>query len=149
MAKQTKPFAYLIKPFTEDDLYAAIETALVNFGHQQLKQQEELIIINDGIFIKYKNKFVKIMFQDLMYMEANSNYVNLFTENTHFTLKTTLLKLQEVLPAYFVRIQKSYMVNLNALKSFDTEQAIVHNKTLPVGKSYYEGLMEKLQIVKG
>lgn len=150
-AKATQPYAYIIKPFTEEDLYAVIETALVNYSNQKIKeeQEEELIIINDGIFIKYKNKFVKILLEELVYAEASGNYVNLFTDTTHFTLKNTLLKLQEILPYYFIRIQKSYIINLHHLKSFDTEELIVHNKTLPIGKSYYEDFFEKLKIVKG
>jgi two-component system, LytTR family, response regulator LytT len=151
LAKETKPYAYLIKPFTEDDLYAVIETALANYGNQNIKeeQEEELIIINDGIFIKHKNKFVKIVLEELMYAEASGNYVNLFTATTHFTLKTTLLKLLEILPPFFIRTQKSYIVNLHHLKSFDTEEVVVHNKTLPIGKSYYDDFFEKLKIVKG
>jgi DNA-binding LytR/AlgR family response regulator len=150
-AKQTRPAAYLIKPFTEEDLYAVIETALVNFSNQKIKteQEEEIIIINDGFFIRHKNRFIKILLEELIYAEANDNYVNLFTADTHYTLKTTLLKLQEVLPHYFLRIQKSYIVNLHQLKSFDMEEVVVHNKTLPIGKSYSEALLEKLKIVKG
>lgn len=150
-AKQTRPAAYLIKPFTEEDLYAAIETALINFSNQKIKaeQEEEIIIINDGFFIRHKNRFIKILLDELIYAEANDNYVNLFTADTHYTLKTTLLKLQEVLPHYFLRIQKSYIVNLHQLKSFDMEEVVVHNKTLPIGKSYSEALLEKLKIVKG
>jgi len=150
-AKQTRPAAYLIKPFTEEDLYAAIETALVNFSNQKIKaeQEEEIIIIHDGFFIRHKNRFIKILLDELIYAEANDNYVNLFTADTHYTLKTTLLKLQEVLPHFFLRIQKSYIVNLHQLKSFDMEELVVHNKTLPIGKSYSEALLEKLKIVKG
>lgn len=150
-AKQTRPAAYLIKPFTEEDLYAAIETALVNFSNQKInkEQEEEIIIINDGFFIRHKNRFIKILLDELIYAEANDNYVNLFTADTHYTLKTTLLKLQEVLPHFFLRIQKSYIVNLHQLKSFDMEEVVVHNKTLPIGKSYSEALLEKLKIVKG
>ena len=150
-AKLTKPAAYLIKPFTEEDLYASIETALMNFASQktETRAEQEIIIINDGIFVKHKNKFTKILLDELIYAEANDNYVDLFTHNGHFTLKTTLLKLQEVLPAYFSRIQKSYLINLHQLKSFDMEEAIVHNKTLPIGKSYYDSLVEKLNIVRG
>jgi two-component system, LytTR family, response regulator LytT len=150
-AKQTRPAAYLIKPFTEEDLYASIETALVNFSNQKPKAEpdEEIIIIHDGFFIRHKNRFIKILLEELIYAEANDNYVNLFTVDTYYTLKTTLLKLQEVLPHYFLRIQKSYIVNLHQLKSFDMEEVIVHNKILPIGKSYNEALFEKLKIVKG
>lgn len=150
-AKQTRPAAYLIKPFTEEDLYAAIETALVNFSNEKTnrEQDEEIIIIHDGFFIRHKNRFIKILLDELIYAEANDNYVNLFTADTHYTLKTTLLKLQEILPHYFLRIQKSYIVNLHQLKSFDMEEVVVHNKTLPIGKSYSEALLEKLKIVKG
>lgn len=152
-AKQTLPYAYLIKPFSEEDLYAVVETALMHFGRQQQKAKEEIdenpVIINDSVFIKHKSKFVKLRLEDIIYIEANDNYATLFTNTTSYVLKTTLKNLLDVLPEFFWRIHRSYIINLHHLNSFDVEELMVNNKSLPVGKSFYPLLVEKLKIVQG
>jgi two-component system, LytTR family, response regulator LytT len=150
-ATQTEPYAYLIKPFTEEDLYAVIETALMRFGRKkaQLETNNEMVLINDGIFIKYKSKFIKVLLEELLYIEANDNYVTLYTTTANYVLKTSLINLLHTLPDFFWRIQKSYIINLKHLKSFDMEEVVVADKTLPIGRSFYDGFMEKLKIVKG
>jgi len=153
-SKQTLPYAYLIKPFSENDLYAAIETALMQFGAKKAKEEEKTneekpIIIKDGIFIKNKGKFVKIQMNELLVLEANDNYATLHTVAGQYVLKTTLKTLQEALPDYFWRIHRSYVINLHHIKSFDYEEAVVGNKTLPIGKSYFPELMEKIKVLQG
>jgi DNA-binding LytR/AlgR family response regulator len=150
-AKKTLPFAYLIKPFNKEDLYAVIETALTHFGSQQVqeKSEENPIVINDSFFIKHKNSFVKLKFQDILYVEANDNYVKFFTQQTNYLLKTTLKILDNLLPTYFIRVHRSYIVNLNHLSSFSAEEITILNASIPVGKSYYSLLMDKVQIIQG
>ncbi|HWB28264.1 MAG TPA: response regulator [Chitinophagaceae bacterium] len=154
-AKKTLPYAYLIKPFDESDLYAAIETALIQFGaKEQAKVEKESgeqpIIIKDSIFVRHKSKFVKILFDDLLWMEANDNYVILFANGgCQYVLKTSLKILMEVLPAFFWRIHRGYAVNLNHIKSFDSEEAIIGDKSLPIGRTYFNELTQRLRILNG
>ncbi len=152
-AKQAVPYAYLIKPFSEEDLYAVIETALMHFGRMQQREQTELeespVIINDGIFIKQKNRFVKLQTDELIYIEANDNYATLVTKQGKYTIKTSLKNLIAVLPEFFWRIHRSYLINLHHLKGFDSEEVTVATQILPMGKSFYPLLVEKLKIVQG
>lgn len=153
-AKQTLPYAYLIKPFDENDLYAAIETALMHFAHRkdntgEKEEGEKPVIIKDRIFIRHKGKFVKIQLNDLFWLEANDNYVTFNTQQGQYVLKTTLKILQDALPEYFVRTHRSYVINLHHIKSFDSEELVINNKTLPVGKIYFADLLEKLKILQG
>jgi len=151
IAKQALPYAYLIKPFSEEDLYAVIETALMHFGKKQMHDtpDENPIIINDGIFIRQKSKFIKLQLQDILYIESNDNYATLVSTIGNFVLKTTLKNLADLLPQYFWRIHRSYVINLHHLKGFDTEEVIVTNASLPIGKSFYPLLIDKLKIVQG
>lgn len=152
-AKQTLPYAYLIKPFNESDLYAAVETALMQFATKksapvEKDEDEKPIIIKDGIFVKQKGKFVKVQLDDLLWIEANDNYVTLYAGG-QYVLKTTLKTLQEALPQHFWRIHRSYVINLHHIKSFDSEEITVGSKTLPIGRSYYNDLIEKMKILQG
>ncbi|RYY41080.1 MAG: response regulator transcription factor [Chitinophagaceae bacterium] len=150
-AKQVLPFAYLIKPFSEEDLYAVIETALMQFGRKerQEKRDDDPVIIHDGIFIRHKGRFTKVALHDIRYIEANDNYATIVTASQQYALKTTLKNLQDVLPEYFWRIHRSYIANLHHLESLDADDAWVGKKQLPIGKSFYPMLVEKLKIVQG
>lgn len=86
---------------------------------------------------------------ELLVLEANDNYATLHTVAGQYVLKTTLKTLQEALPDYFWRIHRSYVINLHHIKSFDYEEAVVGNKTLPIGKSYFPELMEKIKVLQG
>jgi two-component system, LytTR family, response regulator LytT len=152
-AKQVMPYAYLIKPFSQEDLYAVVETALMHYGRQQQKEMDESeenpIIINDGIFIKHKSRYIKVQLDKLLYIEASDNYSNLVTVGGSFALKTTLKNLIEVLPEFFWRIHRSYLINLHHLKGFDAEEVTIGSSHLPISKSFYPSLMEKLKVVQG
>jgi two-component system, LytTR family, response regulator LytT len=152
-AKQTLPYAYLIKPFSEEDLYAAIETALMHFAQKQQKEKQESndnpIIINDSIFIRHKGRFVKLQLDELLYIESEENYATLITKKGNYALKSTLKNMLDVLPDYFWRIHRSYLINLHHLNGFDAEEVTVDKKNLPLSRGFYPLLLEKLKVVQG
>lgn len=152
-AKEALPYSYLIKPFSEEDLYAAIETALMHFAQKQQKEkqdnEENPIIINDGIFIRHKGRFIKLKLDDLLYIEAEENYALLITKKGNYALKSSLKNLLEVLPDYFWRIHRSYLVNLHYLNGFDAEEVTIDKKNLPLSRGFYPMLLEKLKVVQG
>jgi two-component system, LytTR family, response regulator LytT len=152
-AKQALPYSYLIKPFSEEDLYAAIETALMHFAQKQQKEKQENndnpIVINDSIFIRHKARFVKLQFDELLYLESEENYAVLVTTKGNYALKSTLKNMLDVLPEYFWRIHKSYVINLHHLNGFDAEEVTIDKKNLPLSRGFYPLLLEKLKVVQG
>lgn len=152
-AKQVMPYAYLIKPFSEEDLYAAIETALTQYAHRNNRKErdedEEPLITGNAIFLKHKDRFVKMKLDELLYIEADDNYCSLYTPASRFVLKTSLKTLQDSLPQYFWRIHRSFVINLHQLKSFKTDEVQIGDKSLPVGKSFYPAFVKQLHILQG
>jgi two-component system, LytTR family, response regulator LytT len=151
-AKKALPYSYLIKPFSEEELYAAVETGLQQFASRHAKEdeQEQLVYLNGAIFIKHKSRFVKIRLADIMYAEASDNYSSIITESAGYTLKTTLRNLLSTFPANFLQVHKSFVINLEYIKSFDTEEIILeNNKRLPIGKTHYAAILERLKFIKG
>lgn len=152
-AKQVMPGAYLIKPFSEEDLYAAIETALTQYSGRQARaggsSAPQLPAADNAIFVKHKDRFVKLSPDELCYIEADDNYCFLYTPSARYALKTSLKTLQENLPGYFWRIHRSYVVNLRQLKSFKADEVQVGATTLPIGKSFFPAFIKKLNIIQG
>lgn len=152
-AKEALPYSYLIKPFSEEDLYAAIETALMHYAQKQQKEKQENlenpIIINDSIFIRHKGRFIKLQLAELLYIESDENYVQLITKKGNYALKSSLKNMLDVLPDYFWRIHRSYLVNLHHLNGFDAEEVTIDKKNLPLSRGFYPMLLEKLKVVQG
>jgi len=142
--KQTNPSGFLSKPFNETGLRSNIEIAL--FKHQQLKKEKTLI--NNSFFIKNKGELIKIDKTAIQYIEAYDNYAKLICEKKEyllsFTLKTMCEKLND---KNFVRIHRSYLVNINKIDSLFDGYAYINHKKLPIGKSYKKDLMNSISLL--
>lgn len=148
-AKQAGPHAYLIKPFSRDDLYTAIEICLHNFSGSHTKEQTaaEDYIINDAIFIKAGQHYHKVKFTDILYLQSEHVYVQVFTSTQKFLVRTSLSQyLLQFNERHFVRIHRSYVVHVEHIQTFNTEEVIINGISLPVSKTYADDLFKKLGI---
>lgn len=150
-AKKTLPSAYLIKPFEEEDLYAVIEVALVNHAQRKPGNQsfEGSLILQDSIFIKQKQTYIKVKKSEIFYLEAKDNYVKIYTPGNSFLIRQTINEIQQSLPPCFYRIHRSFIVNLNFIHQIQYEEILLTDNTrLPLSRSIYAGLIESLQVLK-
>ena len=96
---------------------------------------------DDTIFIKTDYRMVKISIQDIRYIEGMSEYLKLFLDNQPKPIITLLAMktLEEKLPQNFMRIHRSYIVNLDKIMEVNKNRVILDNDTyLPIGESYKE-----------
>lgn len=144
-AKNTLPSAYLIKPFDEDDLYATIEVALVNFVQKNNKQSaatENNKIIKESFFIKQKQAFIKVNTVDIFYVAAKDNYVNIYTKTDSFLIRETLQEIHHLLPDYFYKVHRSFLVNVNYVAQVHPEELVLkNNKLIPLGRNLPPGFL--------
>ena len=163
-AKQTKPHAFIAKPFKKRDLERAIELALLNQQNQQdayltsktnpeqtaLEESGDSYILSDRIFVKYKDKMIKIFIADILYAEAERNYCKVFTAKKEHLLTLPLKAFEEKLGANnFTRIHRSYIINLTKVDALSDNCSFVtiDQHTLPVSKSYKEELINSLKMI--
>lgn len=114
-AKKTKPAAYLIKPFKEAQLIAAIEVAMESFSQHVDREDnsDKLAIFNESIFIKDGYKYVKIHLHDILYIQKTDNYLDIYTLDKRYTIRSTISGfLQQLKQPNIFRTHKSYAVNL-------------------------------------
>lgn len=149
-AKLAEPAAYLVKPFSKDDLYTSIEICLHNASKNKNEKQEPdnaSYIINDAIFIKDGQYFHKVKFADILYLECEHVYVRVHTTEKNFLVRTSI---QHYLAHFderkFFRIHRSYVVNLEQVVTVNTEHILIRNIELPIGKTYQDALMAKLKL---
>jgi DNA-binding LytR/AlgR family response regulator len=147
-AKQVNPDGYIIKPFDEKELQVAIEIAFHRFEQQQKKiteEKPETYLINKHLFIRTKNKLVKLNPEEVIYAEAQSNYTLVKTEKDKFMLSTTLGVIEEkLLPFGFFRLHRSYLANLGKIDAIEEDHVIIGGESVPVSKKQKQDLLNHI-----
>jgi DNA-binding LytR/AlgR family response regulator len=159
-AKITEPYGYILKPFKEIDLHSTIEMAF--YKHQKdaelIKERDFLYSLvenkdrnsKDILFVKSNSKLVKVYLKDIYFVEALKDYVIIHTEFGRYTVHSTMKELDKKLGhVEFARVHRSYIARLDKIQSIDTQNVFMDNdkKTIPVGGSYREELMQKLNML--
>ena len=148
-AKKVKPHAYIVKPFTKEELYAAIEIAFSNFtGKRTEVKPDTSVSAKNFMFVKDGYVFRKIFFSELLYLESEANYVTLqLTSQKKVMVRSTINDFMEQLdPHQFIRIHRSFSVNINLIDDIFPSELSVQGFKLPIGKSYREDLFTTLGI---
>ena len=159
-AKITEPYGYILKPFKEIDLHSTIEMAV--YKHQKdsalLKERDFLYSLvenkdekaKDILFVKSNSRLVKVYLKDIYFVEALKDYVIINTEFARYTVHSTMKELDKKLGnVEFVRVHRSFIARLDKIQSIDNQNVVLENekKIIPVGGSYREELMQKLNLL--
>jgi DNA-binding LytR/AlgR family response regulator len=145
-AKKVKPPAYIVKPFTKEELFAAIEIAFSNFTGS--RNNEKPHHAKDHIFVRDGYLFRKVSFNDLSYLESDANYVTLhLVSQKKVMVRSTLNDFVAQLDLKtFMRVHRSYSVNIHLIDDISPTEVSVSGVKIPVGKSYREDLLKALGI---
>lgn len=103
---------------------------------------------NADLFVKVNSRMVRINFDDVLYVEALSDYVNIVTLKHKYIVYTTLKALETRLGPFpnFIRVHRSYLLNTQHIESIEDNTANLHGgHFVPIGKSYQEGFYKSLQ----
>jgi DNA-binding LytR/AlgR family response regulator len=102
----------------------------------------------DYLYIRKNSVLNKIHLNDILWIEALGDYVSIQTAEQKFTIHLTLKALDTKLPREkFTRVHRSYIVNLDHIKTIDDFILSVHGKSIPVGLIYRENFMKRLNLL--
>lgn len=145
-AKEVSPKAYLVKPFSREDLYSTIEIALYNPDPVIEKQNKE-ILVRDALFVKQQHTYKKLQFEEILFLKSDHVYVDVFATNKRkFLIRSSLHDLLEKLDKQFLRTHRSYIVNMNRVEAIEENLLIIDNFSIPISKSFQKDLMSRLNI---
>jgi DNA-binding LytR/AlgR family response regulator len=136
---------YLLKPITFERFIKAINKvqAYVTTSRPTLTPQ---VLADDFIFVKDGTKLVKIMINDILYVEGLKDYVTIHTPTQKVVSLQRLKSLEEQLPtSIFIRIHNSFIVSLRAIKSVHKNEVEVGNALIPVGETYKKSFKEAIE----
>lgn len=154
-AKATQPYAFISKPFDNKAIKRAIELAITQIKAKRLDPkatlsatEESPYLLTDRIFVRSKNSMVKLLVQDILYVEAERNYTRIFTKVKEYVLTMTLKTLEVKLPpAHFLRIHRSFMINVSQIDEVHENYVVITNKTIPLSKAHKEELAKRLNLM--
>ncbi|WP_411029696.1 LytR/AlgR family response regulator transcription factor [Spongiimicrobium sp. 3-5] len=140
---------YLLKPVKFDRFFMAIAKVLELLNQKKLKKDNsspDTDIALDYIFVKSGYKAIKVRFEEILYIESLQKYVQFKCKDTQVTTLMSLSKLDEILPTKdFLRIQKSFIANLNHIAGIEGNRLIMINKDkIPISKSIKPYLIQLL-----
>ncbi len=153
-AKFTKPFAFISKPFKRSDLERTIALVISRLDEQAKDNsgaaaEPNAFLLDDRIFVKQRDRMVKIYIQDILYAEADRNYCKIYTADKDYLLSIPLGAFEERLQSKeFLRVHRSYIVNISKIDELsDNGSFIIIGKVhIPVSKSYQAELMNRLKL---
>ncbi len=109
----------------------------------------ENIYANNSFFIKKDTRFVKVNFQDILWIEALDNYVIIKTSSKEqFILHSSMKDIEVKLPQLnFARVHRSYIIGLDKINALEENAAIIDGNRIPIGKSYRDNLMSRINLL--
>lgn len=122
----------------------------VSKRNEKVSQVNQLqkFTLNDRIFVRAQNTMVKISIDDIQYIEAERSYCRIFAKNCQYLLVMSLKDLNAKLPEdKFLRIHRSYIVNLSHINEIGNTHLVVASRVLPFSKSTRTELFQHLQVI--
>ncbi|MBS1522294.1 MAG: response regulator [Bacteroidetes bacterium] len=150
-AKKVRPHAYIVKPFTKEELFAAVEIAFSNFTGHRIKTEQiaaDSFPVKDYMFVRDGYVFRKIFFNDLLYLVSDANYITLHLKSQKKVMVRSTLNdfIEQLDTRKFIRIHRSYSVNINLIDDVFPTEVTVSGTKIPIGKSYRDDLFKALGI---
>lgn len=131
---------YLLKPIRFDRFLKAVNKALP--GHENVLLSDEPIDLErtsgvDSIYIRIDRRQVRIVLDEILYIESSKDYIKIFTQDKMHLSRQTISSIEALINKNeFVRIHRSFIVPINKIKSYTHELVEINKKELPIGKFY-------------
>lgn len=131
---------YLLKPFSLSRFAKGCNKAAELYNYRNESET------TDHLFIKTGYEQLKVLYDDILYLEASGNYVTFVLKDKSVLSRSTFVEAVNLLPAgKFVRIHRSYVVSVNKIDKVERHQVTIGNKTVPVSEGFSQNLAEALK----
>ena len=140
------PEAFIVKPFEERNLVVNIELAL--FKSKARQPERPPSPAPHKLFVKHNGELKALPADEILYLEAEDNYSFVHTAATKYMLSYTLKSLEEKISSSdFIRIHRSYIVNLNKVTSIQEGYVMLDKVKLPLSRSYRADFLRMLKVL--
>lgn len=136
---------YLVKPVSFDRFFKAALKAKEYYEIREKNITEANNHSPNYFFIKADNKLVKLLFGDILFVEALQNYVVIHTKDKKYITYLTFKSVEEYLPAdKFIKTHKSFIVAAEKIESIEGNTIRIGVHDIPISRNLKEEVMENL-----
>lgn len=132
---------FLLKPISFERFLKGVNKVLqmnllANFETSTLSENHT-DSVPPFLYFRSNRKMVKVLFNDILYIEGLNDYIKIITVNKTIITKHLLASLEEMLPSNaFIRIHKSFIIAINKIESFNADSVEIGKKEIPVGRLF-------------
>ncbi|MCR9250060.1 MAG: LytTR family DNA-binding domain-containing protein [bacterium] len=136
---------YLLKPITFERFFQATNKAKDYHTLSRQSTDEATRTSDDFFFVKCSNKFEKIYYQNILYVEAMQNYSVIYTSEDKYMTLMSLKSVEDKLDSQrFLRVHKSYIVALDKVNSFENHELTILESKIPISRNYRKEVMDRV-----
>lgn len=134
---------YLVKPIDIVRFNQAVDRALA----KKLLEENATRKIQGFITVKSERRYVRIVIDDILYAEGLKDYLIIhLVDGRRIITRMTMGAMSDMLPDNnFIRVSKSFIINRWKVESFSGKSVTVNSREIPIGATYREGAMKRLQ----
>ena len=136
---------YLVKPISFPRWMKAMEKVVKHYQPAANREKKEKPAASDYLFLKVDRKFVKVLVNDILYIESLKDYIRVKTSSQALISYQSLTDITDKLPAEkFVRVHRSYTIAIDKVSMIDGNCVEVDGKLIPISREHRQEVMEKI-----
>ena len=135
---------YLLKPITFERFLMSVNKARARISNEKAITMQSQGSIPLYIFLKTEYRIQKVSLASIQYIEGLGDYINLHTTTGKILSLERMKNIEETLPQSFLRIHKSYIINIDQIDFIEKGRIIINKEYLPIGDSYKEKVKQHL-----
>ena len=127
---------YLMKPFSFDRFLKAINRITPAPDTTQVHQLQQVMTERSFAFFNVNKVMVKVMFDDIMYVESMREYVYIHLPENKVITKIGIGEFEKLLTKNFLRVHRSFLVNTHKITAYTAEEIFINKISVPIGTNY-------------
>ena len=136
---------YLVKPVEFSRFLTAVNKLAVNTTSEAKPVSSKDPLLRPFLFVYTDKKQVKIFPDEILYVESERDYLRIVLKSKTVIIRQTLQDFEKLLPSYFIRTHRSFIVNSQAIDAYDAVHIEVAGKSIPIGRQFKDDVLRKLQ----
>ena len=139
---------YLLKPVELPRFEKAVKKAEKRQMIQSQLNSKVTTEIKNDFYVNIDRRLIKIDLSSIYIIEAKGDYINIKTEDSNYTVHSTLKKIEEKLPtSLFLKVHRSYIINVKKIIDIEDNSVLIKKDVVPVSRSNRPELMKRLDLL--
>ena len=135
---------YLVKPVKDYQRFLEAVNKVIAKRKKELGNEK----IDRNLFVKVDSLLHKLNVDEILWVEAFGDYIKINTQEKIHTIYATLKKIEGKLDrSKFVRVHRSYIVNVSKITNVDSSNLVINKKIIPISEKYKDDLLNKINVL--